>query len=259
MRLFLDTAQRCTRCPHLTHHCCPGLNSATLACMAGGWRRTHLHKVRLWRLIIHAGFDLLSLDANLELAWNPVPAIQSMPLQPAGPSWHVKLLEVNRVDVLAVHDGPRNKLVNIGLLWVRSTPYTTKLMSRTENRTWAGWDQMIFNEELNFNLDFQSIGCCFSAMLKRATRTQVNGDAVQKTTTGAFLRRSIEGADICNSNVPIAASAPPHSRIYTLNHWSHGMYNEPSKLNHRREGRCTKFHDPKVWCIGLDASQNSSS
>jgi hypothetical protein len=116
-----------------------------------GWRRTGLYKMRLWRVVLDAGLDILSIDANFRMVFNPMPyllAIRAAPcercpwlpadLRPGG----------GPVDVVALHDGPANKLLNIGLWWMRSTNATRTVAWRSENRTWGGWDQFIVNEEL---------------------------------------------------------------------------------------------------------------
>ena len=45
------------------------------------------------------------------------------------------------VDVVSVQDDGGRFLLNVGLMFVRSTVYTRQLMQYTENRTWAGWEQ----------------------------------------------------------------------------------------------------------------------
>ena len=224
--------------------------SNTLYSAQYGWRRTHLQKVQMWRhIVVEAGFDMLSVDANYELVSNPVPALHSMPPQLAGPldPAHAR---PRPVDVMGVHDGPQNKMINIGLLWVRSTRQTRELVIRTENRTRAAWDQLVFNDELNFNPSFEGIGCCVSILLKRAARPQVHGDAAQKTLSSAALRRRIEGPDRCSSDVPGAADALPHSSLLVTRTWDPNAYNRAPGMSHRKAGRCTSLQPP-TFCAGL--------
>jgi len=230
-----------------------------------GWRRTHLQKMRLWRhIVVDAKLDLLSVDANYQMTFNPIPTIHAtvhmMPPQLSIPAKSKKIVNSTltglvdsthhgRVDVTGVHDGPRNKMINIGLLWIRSTPHTRMLVLRTENRTWAGWDQYIFTDELNFNPAFDTIGCCVSILLKRAMRPQSNGDAAEKSDRGALHRRQVEGLDTCSSRIPLAAPALPTSRFFRHDRWNSSAYNPTPGLNHRREGRCTRLWDLRTHCV----------
>ncbi|KAL1498747.1 hypothetical protein AB1Y20_014057 [Prymnesium parvum] len=201
-----------------------------------GWRLTHLLKMRLWRVVLLAGFDLLSLDANFYMAFNPVPAIHSIAWKPVAPDGHLA-----PVDVVGVHDGAANKLLNIGLMWVRSTEATRALVSRAENRTWGSWDQMVFNDELNSNVLFKSVGCCHTPYIKRAAPPQPGGDAAIHSAT---LRAKLEGADRCVSSdedIPLAAPPPRGSRHYHIETWSPTKYNELPSLKSRRFQRCTSF------------------
>jgi len=84
--------------------------------------------------VLAAHFDLLAVDCDWTLRWSPVPHAQ-----------RARTAETERVDVLAVHDGPINKMLNVGLMWVRSTGAMRRLVALAENRTSASWDQGIFN------------------------------------------------------------------------------------------------------------------
>ena len=49
----------------------------------------------------------------------------------------------------------------VGLMFVRATDATTALARRVENRTWGGWEQGVFNEELSWGLHAgREVGCC---------------------------------------------------------------------------------------------------
>ncbi len=73
---------------------------------------------------------------------------------------------------MALHDGPSNKLLNIGLWWMRSTNATRLLARRAENRTWGGWDQFVVNEELQFNREVAGASCCHTTCMRRAFVSQ---------------------------------------------------------------------------------------
>ena len=46
--------------------------------------------------------------------------------------------------------------------WARAAPHLSAVVDG-EARTWAGWEQLIFNKELNFN--FREISCCHSSCM----------------------------------------------------------------------------------------------
>ena len=55
-----------------------------------GHRRAQLHRVRLWRMVLAAGLDLLAVDAPLRFAASPLPHFHLLVSSPAGR--HVELL-----------------------------------------------------------------------------------------------------------------------------------------------------------------------
>ena len=59
-------------------------------------------------------------------------------------------------DVVGVADF--KKCMNMGLVYTRSTADTVELARRVHNRTQQGWDQGLWNEELNAKAD--RIRCC---------------------------------------------------------------------------------------------------
>jgi hypothetical protein len=186
-----------------------------------GWRRTHLYKMRLWRLVLEARFDLLSLDANYQMVRDPMPFIHGA-----------------RMSVVATHDGPTNKLLNIGLFWMLSSNTTLELVHRVENRTWGAWDQYVVNEELSFNPAFRNVTCCHSMCIKRALTNQ---GELKKEKSSQNVRRGLEGKDQCAASVPDAARPPQASRLTLKNRsqWSPSVYTKIGMPNHRKFGRCT--------------------
>ena len=146
-------------------------------------------------------------------------------------------------------------MLNIGLMWMRATHRMAALARRAENRTRAGWDQYIFTEELNFNTAFYGVGCCHSPCLLGLLRSQ--GDAVQKTSKSAAVRRAAEGGDVCMRGHYTSAPPPAGSRFYRNTSWNPHAYNPPAKLNYRKMGRCTSV-DNNVKCearIGLNEAR----
>ena len=86
-----------------------------------GWRRSGFYRSRMWRLVLESGYDLFAVDCDWRLLWSPVP--------------HIHLRMPTAVDVVAFHDGPQNKLLNVGLMWVRNTNVSRVLSVLAENRT----------------------------------------------------------------------------------------------------------------------------
>lgn len=63
-----------------------------------GWRRAGLYKARLWRFVVaDEGYDLFAVDCDWVLQASPFPLLTNM----AG------------MDVVAMHDGPSGKLLNV--------------------------------------------------------------------------------------------------------------------------------------------------
>ena len=52
--------------------------------------------------------------------------------------------------MIAAHDGPAKGLLNVGLVFMRATASTLALVRRVENRSAAGWEQAVLNEEIAF-------------------------------------------------------------------------------------------------------------
>mmetsp|Transcript_29191 Transcript_29191/g.61378 ORF Transcript_29191/g.61378 Transcript_29191/m.61378 type:complete len:402 (+) Transcript_29191:1-1206(+) len=212
-----------------------------------GWRRTHLHKMLMFRRVLGAGFDLLSLDANYLLAKDPLPLLHSIRSPSSkGPS-----------DVVAMHDGPMSKLLNIGVIWIRSTELTYSLSWRAENRTRGGWDQYVFNEELNFNPAYQQISCCYTNCLRMCLNTQQ--DAVNKSTQGLRIRQNVEGKDRCADTANEITLPPPQGSLFyggSKRPWNQTGYNYHVKAiatpdTKREFGRCTRM---SMKCLGISST-----
>lgn len=136
-----------------------------------GWRRSQLHRVRLWRVVLEHGFDLLAMDLDHEVATMSPVAFFHLLHAPA--ERHAATHSSHRPapsDVVAVWDGPGSRYLNVGIMWVRSTAGTRELSRWAENRSWVGWEQQIFNEELNFRAELAGVRCCHTACLKHYSR-----------------------------------------------------------------------------------------
>ena len=133
-----------------------------------GWRRSQLHRVRLWRIVLEYGLDLLAMDLDHQVGpRDPVQLLRSLH---APPEKYART-RAAPADVVAVWDGPGSRYLNVGIMWVRSTSGTRELSRRAENRSWVGWEQQVFNEELNFNDDLVGVRCCHTICLKHLART----------------------------------------------------------------------------------------
>ena len=181
-------------------------------------RRVQLYKGMMWRQVLDAGFHLFSVDCDWRLErgrGNPAAAV---------------LAVVPPMDVIALHDGPFYKQLNIGLVWLRNSPTTRALVYRVENRTHGAWDQSVFNEELNFNDAFRNLTCCHTLQLlclfqhqSPSSATMPRGNGTTAPGTAAALPRHRPAAsgprpclEVGASATPVAA-APP---IGTRNRWN---------------------------------------
>lgn len=114
-----------------------------------GWRRSQLYRARLWRVAVEHGLDLLAMDLDHMLGQvSPVPFLRRLYAPPEGSS-DLPLTPTSHqpmgADVVAVWDGPGSRYLNVGIMWIRSTPATLELARRSENRTWSGWERACFD------------------------------------------------------------------------------------------------------------------
>ena len=233
-----------------------------------GWRRSQLYRVRLWKLVLEARFDLLALDLDWRLRYNPVlhlHAARAMVVPGHGggalaaaeprppPPPHVP------VDVVAFSDGTPSDyasvihtrrtvqpgMLNVGLMWIRSTEATRKLAEVSEARTWAGWEQLIFNKELNFN--FREISCCHSSCMY-AFGNPARASAVDRASMpplpSNFLNESVLNSsntspNQCAAPGDAASGAPPkESEVSWVMQYPSGNASK-SHVPDVEHGRCT--------------------
>ena len=98
---------------------------------------------------------LLPLLSQLEVG---APAVQATGSPDSAP--RASPLGVHHPDVVALIDplvSHHARMVNVGLLWIVSTPTTRALAQRVANRSLHGWDQATFNEELRHST---GVLCC---------------------------------------------------------------------------------------------------
>jgi len=94
-----------------------------------GWRHSGILKTHALHHLLSVGWNVFFVDTDWRFAANPIPDI----------------IHLGR-DVVAARDQTRHML-NVGVLWVRSSEETIRVAWRTFNRTLWAWDQAVFTEE----------------------------------------------------------------------------------------------------------------
>ena len=118
----------------------------------------------MWHLVLSHGYDLLAVDLDWDFA-----DIHGVVLRPASvllPALRsARSAQTNNpADVVADVDlfAGKSYFLNVGLMWVRSTPSTISLVRRCEARSFGGWEQGVFNEEINWGDSADNITCCYA-------------------------------------------------------------------------------------------------
>ena len=240
-----------------------------------GWRRQMLYKARMWQLVLGAGFNVVCFDLDYVLHANPTPLLQALEQQTCrggAPSGSKTANCRMRADVVAMYDGPQYKLLNVGSLWIRSTPATRALVDRVFNRTWLSGEQLTLNEELNYNADFAGIGCCHTRCFRQAA-TKIE-EKFRETKAGLAVRKQIEREeDVCEDRTKaMRIVGPPAGTRYKWNKhvcykcqgenatvgWSSDHYNWITR-NKLRFGRCTAIDNVCVVSPSLAGGSNGSA
>lgn len=225
-----------------------------------GWRLTHLLKVRLMQMVLadRQTTGMLILDSNYHFVagHDPVPSIAALGL-----------------DVVSGRDSLETQLghLNLGRTWLRATNATRALADRVANRTWGSWDQVIFNEELDFNHDLSSITCCHSATaghLPCAPESVLHDAESEDRRRVAASRRSASARAAagnwtvsiqrrCRDDQPPPSQPPPNaSKLKWPSGWSVDAYNYPptswrvrGRLRAERvAGRCSTMRNQCPPC-----------
>jgi hypothetical protein len=220
-----------------------------------GWRRSHLYRTRMWHAVLRRGIDLLAVDLdwsfvdlhgvllNFEM---PLPFLRA-----------ARTVAGDEPDVIALHDGRRKGLFNVGLMYVRASVTATRMSAHCENRSFGGWEQGVFNEELNFGIG-RELKCCHAPPQSQCDLTTFARPNNWIHNLGhepahARKRRSIDGEDACAPLLPSATPPPRDSRYQwiavepnstqtegqkptRLSGWQSGHYN---MLASRPLARCT--------------------
>ena len=228
-----------------------------------GWRRSHLYRVRLWRVVLETGLNLLAADLDHMMGPISPMAFLSTVYAPAETHSQLKIPTSSRVaepaDVVAVWDGPGSRYLNVGIMWMRSTSGTIELARRAENRSFSAWEQQIFNEELNFNEDLAGVRCCHTICLKHLIATSnATRRLPTKSLTGTTMRQKVEGEDKCRDDGQPTAAYPPRGSLEPwADHWTPNADVLRSRhTSNRKYGRCN--HDAN-FCVMVDAASGAVS
>lgn len=208
-----------------------------------GWRRSHLYRVLMWVNILSRGYHLLAID----LDWRFV----------AG-SWMHEIMRLTSqdgspMDVLNWWDGPKERTVNVGLMWIRSSPSALALARHVQNRTFAAWEQGLFTEELQFR--YTRLSCCHCNTLmntwfnrswkdhKGKVTAQTSSAAKRREASSLMAARiELEGHPRCTEHELPPGDFPPNMSRWNWNTsgWLPHSYNWIAR---RYYGRCTGSSD----------------
>ena len=267
---------------------------------ACAYRTTWALKFAALSEVMTAGLSALMLDSDWRFTGNGgsssplLPLLTSLEVAAATPTATPALvgsarpsrqrLGTNQPDIVALLDPlishSHSRMINVGLLWLVSTPRTRELVTRVANRSLVGWDQIVFAEELAAS---REVLCCHANQidlpLARASAGGHAGEAASRavddnerlaraqgmpsdvnarwTRIGECAARSDEAARaggfrIAPSLSPPSDSADEANAASPFAHWEGGRYNPWS----RRIGvpRCTaclaRVRRKKPNCIG---------
>ena len=180
-------------------------------------------------------------------------------------------------DVVAAHDGPTKGLLNVGLLFVRATASTLALVRRVENRSAAGWEQAVLNEEVAFPDDLGAdangntdahgttstprrarVACCHATLgdgcdLRSWLRPLEAVHNLGHEPQSRGRRERHEGRSSCMVDLA-AALPPPKSSTFAWQHHSHRRQvlppegqAPPATRSDHVEGRGEKPHVAPGW------------
>lgn len=193
-----------------------------------GWRRSHLYRVHMWVQIISRGFHLLAVDLDWRFTPGvPLPEILGLTAADGRP-----------LDVLNWWDGPHERTINVGLMWIRSSSSALALVRHVQNRTWAAWEQGVFNEELQHR--YTNLSCCHCNSLMNSWFNRSWKDHKGKATGSLVAARfQRDGQPRCAADGELPpGDSPPNASNWNWNSsgWLPDAYNWIAR---RYYGRCT--------------------
>ena len=137
-------------------------------------------------------------------------------------------------------------------LWIRSTSATVALLEKVERRSWGGWDQLVFSEELNWGVG-ENVSCCHTDCLAK----QLRSDASVPKAAGVHPPRCAGAGDAFPSaDLPPLGSRNRWPRINSSKGWRTGGYNSLAIPFHRF-GPCTSKEaacQPDRPCPGVSSA-----
>ena len=216
-----------------------------------GHRRAQLFRVRLWRMVLDRGLDLLAVDAVLRFTASPLPHVHGFVSSAFG----------QPVEVLGAQPGYAgwgfSKAFRTTAIWLRSTERTRALLRHVENRTFGGVDQLVLSEELNFGPPFANVSCCHTPCLGAPPLDCPRGPTHLHATTAPGPRpRHLAAGGLfdprptkvdkgwsppplrCRDDAPPAAPPPLATRLRWTKPWRPDADNELA-ARFLRFGRCT--------------------
>lgn len=154
-----------------------------------GWRHAGVLKTQLMALLLRLGYDCFIIDAD----WTPTAAISPI-IEQLRQRWDVAALADPWTD-----EGTM-RMMNIGLLWMRNTHETRRLGERIANRTYAAWDQLIVNQEV----EASSLRCCVSIAALQSAFVRGRLEAMHDE-----AKQNDDAQEDCDGNRPPLAALPP--------------------------------------------------
>lgn len=193
-----------------------------------GWRRSHLYRVLMWVQIISRGFHLLAVDLDWRFRANlRLPEIMGL-----------TAIDGTPLDVFNWWDGPHERTVNVGLMWIRASLSALALVRKVQNRTFAAWEQGVFNEELQHR--YTNLSCCHCNSLANTWFNRSWKDHKGKATASHVAARfEREGQPRCAADDELPpGDSPPNASNWNWNvsGWLPNSYNWIAR---RYYGRCT--------------------
>jgi hypothetical protein len=189
-----------------------------------GWRQASVLKTQLLEHILQRSYDALIVDAD----WRVKPAGTIAPV----------LLRLNSLkwDMVAPSDVLKlgHRLMNVGLMWMRSSSAMRQIVSRSANRSYAAWDQLIVNQEVE---SYAAIRCCDDNVHHMLQRVFYHQNKSSEFGNGAKFKNMSQ--ETCSALRPALMALPPPNctghcaSIFAK--WNPWYYNAPA---HRMSSKC---------------------
>jgi hypothetical protein len=190
-------------------------------------RRAQFSRLHLWRRLLDLPLDVLAVDASLQLARNPLPALRAMRTR-AGAQYG----DGAPPDLVGATPGWFMKQIGLSTgVWIRSTADTRALARRAEARVPGCWDETVFTEELNWGAGANATCCHAECLSKHLPKSAVK----IKLPAGARAVCAAEGA------LPLAPPPPRQGR----NGWA-----DPAHKNGTKRYGTTRAGQPlyqRAW------------